>query len=72
MFLVREEETSNEGVMQENGNNKWNRGPVMVIRDGIQSARRELTLVLTGIVTSSSELGMKGEKLDEEGEILRW
>lgn len=72
MFIVREEETSNEGVMQENGNNKWNRGPVMVIREGIESTRRELTWVLIGIVTSSSELGAKGEKQDEEGEILRW
>lgn len=44
----------------------------MVFRDGIKSIRRRLTLAQIGMVTSSSEPGMKGEKQGEEGEIFRW
>lgn len=54
------------GIINGIGAQRW------LSRMGLKSARRELTLVLIGIVTSSSELGVKGEKQDEEGEILRW
>lgn len=36
MFIVREKETSNEGVVQGSGDNKWNKGPEKVIRGGIR------------------------------------
>lgn len=59
MFIVREKETSNEGVVQGNGDNKWNKGPEKVIRGGIKNARRGLILVQVGMVTSSSEPPVK-------------
>lgn len=61
MFIVREKETSSEEMVQENGNNRWNKGPEKVIRGGIKikSARRGLILAQIGMVISSSEPGVK-------------